>query len=321
VTKKNTTTSNPSDTSANSVIAPNTTLTISIPWETIQPAYNEALKRLAKKVRSSGFRPGKVPPKIALDIIGEEKVKEEALKNILPAAYQAEVEKSGKQPLTQPEFSAKQVELGSDWEIIAEIAERPKISVKGYEKIAKKAKAEAEKAFEESHKAEPKAESDDKTAKKELTAEEKATQAEKEQAHHDDHLLQGILKALITELKPAIPGLLIKSETRAELEQLIRSLDQFGLSFDDYLARRQVTFEQLSNELASQSLSRLQIEFILEAIVEDQKIEAETSELDAYLQRITDEKVREQQRADAQYMAYITNLVLRQKATKYLLGL
>lgn len=303
------------------VIAPNTKLTLTLPWAVIKPAYDQALKKLSKQVRSSGFRPGKVPTHLAADMIGQEKIKEEALRGLLTPAYQSALEKSGKVSLTQPEFSAQKVELGSDWEIIAEIAEKPQVSIKDYQKIAKKAKTAAAEHEPHTHdhehdKAEPK-----KVEAKKLTPEEKAKEEEQAKAKQEDHILQHILQALISELKPAIPELLIKTETRAELEQLVRSLDQFGLKFDDYIARRQITFEQLSNELAMQSLSRLQIEFILEAITQDLKLTAEESDFEEYLNRISDEKARAEQKADPQYMAYLNGLIMRQKATKFLLGL
>jgi len=323
VPKKSTPTTTPVTTPeiSASVIAPNTKLTLVIPWTQIEPAYTQALKKLAKQVRSSGFRPGKVPTHLAVDMIGQVRVKEEALKGLLTPVYQAAIEKSGKIPLTQPEFSAQKVELGADWEIIAEIAEKPVVSIKNYQKIAKDAKSKAEKEPAHAHGTPDEKTTAKKEETKELTTEEKKKQLEQEKAAHEDHLLQHILQALVLELKPAIPELLIKTETRAELEQLVRSLEQFGLKFDDYIARRQITFEQLSNELATQALSRLQIEFILEAITQDLKLVAEESEFEEYLNRISDEKARAQQKADPQYMAYLQGLVLRQKAARALLAL
>jgi len=245
------------------------------------------------------------------------------LKGLLPQAYQDLIKESGKVPLTQPEFQAVKVDLNQDWEIEAQIAEKPDVSIKGYEKIAKKAKAEAEKELKANYQHQDKATDATKTDKvePELSPEEKAKKQEQEKSHHQEHLLQGMFKALILEFKPQIPELLVKLETRGELEQLIKSIEQFGLSFDDYLTRRQLTFEQLSGELATQSLARIQLEFILEAIIEDQKLVASEAEYDEYLNRLTDEKQRQIQRQDQQYMAYITNLIVRKKATQYLLSL
>ena len=143
-----------------------------------------------------------------------------------------------------------------------------------------------------------------------------AVAAEKKDTH-----LRFIFRELITGLKPAIPELLLKEEARLELEKLVRDLSQIKISLDDYLARRQMNFDQLSTELATQVLGQLQLEFILEALGQHLKLKIADADYQEYWKRIEDEKTREAYQKDPQYLAYLTRVISRQKVIDHLLSL
>lgn len=311
-TKSKSTASTP-DSAETSVLAPNTVLTLTVPWSEVEPVYNQVLKTMAKRVKHSGFRPGKVPAHIAADIIGQAAIKEEVLQKVLPAAYQAAITKENKRPLTYPEIKPVKWELNQDWTVEAQIAERPEVSVKGYEKVAKKAKQTMAKEHVHEH-------THGEDGKNPTSAGKEKT-AEQLKAEEEEHTLQHIFRDLVVEYKPRIPELLVKEEARSELEQLVRSLKQLQMDLDGYLQRRQMTFEQLSNELASQALGRLQLEFILQAIIEQNALKAEEADYDEYFNRIKDEKTREQQRNNPEYKNYVGSLIIRRKVAEHLLGL
>ena len=79
---------------SDSIVAPNTTLELNIPWKEASKAYQASLKKLAKTVKSDGFRKGKVPLNIAEKIIGQAKLIEHALDKALPEIYQKAVKKA-----------------------------------------------------------------------------------------------------------------------------------------------------------------------------------------------------------------------------------
>ncbi len=296
---------------ADSMIGPNTIIPLVLPWKTVEPVYQETLKRSAKRVKTAGFRQGKVPSKIAADIIGRDRLIEETLKQVLPPIYQAALKAKNGKPLTQPEFVPTKLEMGSDWEIEAHIAEKPEISIKGYEKLVKKGKTDADKEIKELAKAKV------AVAKKD----EKAKVEDKAEADEKEIRLRHIFRELVSDLKPVLPELLIKEETRAELERLVQSLNQVNLTFDDYLKRRQTSFEHVSAELATQVMTQLQLEFILEKIGEDQKVEATEADFQPFLDRIKDEKTKKEYSQNPEYKKYLTQVVTRQKVIDHLLSL
>jgi len=296
-----------------SFISKSTVLSLSLKWSDIEPVYHQVLSNLAKRVKSAGFRAGKVPPQVAEGIIGEEMVKEETAKKLLPEAYEKLITETKKKPITQPEFQAKKMAKGEDWELEVIIAERPEVNLKDHAKVVKTAKAEAKKLFPDEIKA--------------------FEQAEKEH-HHDgsvphthqapnekEFTLQTIFRALLTTYKPLVPELLLKQETRMELDGMVKSLRQLNMNLDDYVARRGITFEQLSNDVAVQALGRLQLDLLYSALIADQEFVVQETDLDEFVKQIEDEKQRTTRRQDPEYLRYITPMILREKVSEYLQGL
>ncbi len=296
-----------------SVIGPDTIIPLTLAWKTVEPVYQQTLKTMAKKVKSAGFRQGKVPTKLAEEIIGISNIIEETVNKLLPAAYQDILKTHKLEPLTRPEFLPKKLTMGEDWELEVHIAQKPEVTVKGYEKLAKKGKTEGEKEWQ-NHQTEHA--EHQKTQK--LSEAEAATQTESE---HKDMQLRFIFRELVTGLKPIIPELLVKEETRAELEKLVKSLNQLKMTLDDYLTRRQMSFEQLSGEVATQVIGQLQLEFILQALAEDTKFAMVEADFETHLNKIEDEKTRAKYEKDPEYRAYLTRVVAREKVVDHLLSL
>ncbi len=298
---------------AQSFIANNTVLTLTLEWKKIEPVYQQMLQTLARRVKSAGFRAGKVPIQVAEGIIGEEMLKEETAKKMIPDAYEALINENHKKPITQPEFEAKSVVKGEDWVFEVQIAEKPELKIPDYTKLAKKAREEAKKAFVEEEKARAKA------AEKQDPKTENAPQPAK--LSEEDFVLQAIFRTLLTTFKPQVPELLLKQETRYELEEMVRSLKQLNMDLDSYLQRRGMSFDQLSNEVAVQALGRLQLDLLYSAIIEAAGFKVEESDLDEFVKQIQDEKQRAERRQDKDYLNYITPMILRQKVAQHFMSL
>ena len=298
------------------LIAPNTVLTLTIDKETAAEAYKTTLKKNAKDLKTSGFRKGKVPADVAEKMLGEDRIIQDALELCVPDAYRALIEKEKKQPLTYPEFNPISLKKGEDWTIEVHIAEKPVISVKGYKKVTKDALKQAETEL--------------KKQEKDMAAHVK--EAEKKGEKHDhpheitdqqkrEHRLQVIYKALIEHIKPEIPELLVKEETRYDLENVSQRLKQMNIKFEDFLKHRNMTFEQLSTELAAGALGRLQATFIISTLAEEEKITVSQKDVDEVIEKTADKKLQEQQKADPRYQSMLIETLLRQRVAEHLLSL
>ena len=302
------------------LIADNTKLKLILPWKEVEEKYNHILKKSAKKVKAQGFRAGKVPVKIAEEKIGRERLVNEALEQIIPAKYEALIAKEKKAPLTQPEIKPVSMKWGEDWELEIHIAERPKIKVDGYKKAVKAGIKDALKHIKEEEKAKN---TTDKEAKKKntpdkpkapkITPEEKARQ-EKE------HKLSHIFRELVAKIQPQVPELLLKEETKREIQKTEKELQKMGLSLDDYLKRRGQSFEEMSSQIAAQVLGQLQLEFILREIEVQEKVEASDREVKAEIEKIEDKNMRAQIEKNPPYLEYFTKQIVRQKLIDQLLS-
>jgi trigger factor len=296
------------------LIVANTIIKLTVKAKDAQAAYNKALSKLAKKVSVAGFRKGKVPAKVAEETLNPETVIQEALQIVIPELYTKELEKSGLKPLTYPEFNPVSLEKGKDWVVEAYIAQRPTINLKGYEKIAVKAQKDAQKAIAQQIKDAKKHAEECKDDKHKHGATEPTDQERK------DYITQFIYRELVTGLKPEIQELLIKEETKFDLENLSKQLKQYNITFEKFLEQRKMTFEQLSNDLAASALARLQTAFVIDEIAKTAKLTVEKSDIETAFEKVTDEKLKKQQQSDPRYIEMMSQTILRQKVADHLLS-
>lgn len=291
---------------ADEVIAPNTVLELTIPWKTAERAYKQALERAAQNVKAPGFRKGKMPLKMAEERIGRLELVDRALNQVLPAAYERLIKAENKKPLTQPEIKPVKLDWEQDWVLEVQIAEEPTIKLGDYKKSVKAGK----KAHDDHHKADEKAK------------DKKSADAHDHDHHHEeDHLLQHIFKELVTSVKPRIPELLLKEQTRSELQRLVQSLEQMKISVEEYQKRRGMTFEQLTQELATVALGQLQVEYILKAIVEAEKLDATDKEIDAKIEEMVKQGSKKESLEHPSAKHYLKSIVTRDKVMKHLLSI
>lgn len=297
-----------------SLLSANSSITITIKKEIVKKKYNEVLSNLSKKIKLDGFREGTVPAKIAEEHIGQAKVIEYVLEELVPDAYKKTIADSKKAPITRPEFSVTSTEIGKDWILEAHFAELPEVSIKKYETHVKAGAKNAKKALAETKKA-----AEEKTESKDGKEEKKVTPLTPEQ--EKETKLQHIFKEMVTQLKPKVPELLLKHETQHEFENISNQLKQLNMTVEDYLKRRNMTMDQISQELAVSTLSRLQLDLLLGAIAKEEKLQVTDKDKDSYLETIKDEKMREKMKNDTHHMSHLETSLLKQKVVDHLLSL
>jgi len=306
-----------------SLIANNDSLRITIQWSELEKPYRSAIASLAKNVKVEGFRQGKVPLDIVEKQVSLEKIAETVLRDLLPKKYIAALETNKKQPITAPEYHLVSIKKGENWILEAHFCEAPAIDLKSYEKYLAAGKKAADKFIKE-HNDKVKKEATKTDEKKEKRVEDKKNKqtAQNQKLSPDQEkeiYYQHLLRELVVNIRPSIGELLLRRETQAEFEKLKEQLSSYKISVEDYLKQRQLTLEELSNELAGTVLNRLQIDFILAAIAKDRKIKVEDSALKKALGSIEDEKLREQISNHEQYLNSFKAQLLRRQTIESLL--
>ncbi len=305
------------------VIAENQSLEITLSWDKIEPVYHKELQKEAKQLKLKGFRKGKVPTELAEKKVNQEKLMNLVLQELLPEAYQKALKKSQYQPLTRPQFQALSVNKGNDWKIKAIFAEKPEIDLKNYKKVSKKAKEEAEKKIDEQEKEQ--AEQQKKTKSKKDNKDEKKGEGKENQELSDqqkqDIKVQTIFSKLVQELKPEVPEMILRQSTERELQNLKQRMQQLNVSLEDYAQSHNMTMEQLTSQVALSSLNQLQVEFLLGAIAEQEKIEVTDEDVEQRINQVEDEQMKAKMTQDKNYHNYLKSVLLKQKVIQHLLEL
>jgi trigger factor len=104
------------------------------------------------QVKSSGFRKGKAPASLVIQMVGKGKLFDEALEVILPVAYTELVEAKKLNPIGLPAIKLLESAEEKDWKLEVQIAERPELKLGEYKKIISDAKKDLEKDKESKQK-------------------------------------------------------------------------------------------------------------------------------------------------------------------------
>lgn len=98
----------------------------------IAPLYDRTLRRLAQEVKVPGFRKGKVPRPILETRLGKDAVREEVLRDALPALFAEAAGSESLRPLTLPQIQVESFEEGQPLTFTATIEVRPEITLPEY---------------------------------------------------------------------------------------------------------------------------------------------------------------------------------------------
>lgn len=309
------------------MIADNDSVELKFTWKEVNPLYVKELKKLAKNLKIKGFRKGSAPPELAAKEISPEKVIDAVLRQILPEAYEKAVKDGGFTPLTEPEFQAISLNKDNDWVIKASFAQKPEIKLGNWKKIVAEAKKKAQqditdhnKKIEEANAKQSKS-SKAKDTKKAKPADAQApnqAQQPMNEQQQKDAIIQTILGNLAEQIKPAIPSLLIRQNTRRELDNFVKQLEQLNVKVEDFLKARNMTQDQLTMEMFLQSLNKLQVEFIINSIAEEEKIKADDKDVEKRIEEIEDEETKKKVKQDLQYQSYLRAVIAKQKVLDFL---
>src|SRR5437764_14924418 len=108
-------------------------LEVELPPERLDRAVVQAVQRLGRKTRVSGFRPGKAPRLVLERVLGPGAVLEEAVDHLVSDAYRDALVEKQILPLATPEAEVVQAEEGKPLIFKATVAVRPDVRLGDYQ--------------------------------------------------------------------------------------------------------------------------------------------------------------------------------------------
>ena len=107
-------------------------LEVELPPERLAHAVDDAVRRLSRRTKVAGFRPGKAPRFMLERVLGPSAVLDEAVEQLVEDAYREAIIGSTIIPLTSPEVEIVQAEEGKPVIFKATVAVRPEVALGDY---------------------------------------------------------------------------------------------------------------------------------------------------------------------------------------------
>src|SRR5581483_7083279 len=107
-------------------------LLIPISNEEMRDAEDRAFRRLVKKAKLPGFRPGKAPRKIFEQAYGAETIAHEAMEDVVPTVYAKAVREHELEPVDRPRMELLPGDEGTPPKVKAVVDVRPAIELHEY---------------------------------------------------------------------------------------------------------------------------------------------------------------------------------------------
>jgi trigger factor len=104
-------------------------LTIEVPPEQVDKAYERALNRLAQRVRIGGFRPGKAPRPLVEARIGPAAIREEVVETLVPGLVSQALRDNQIDAIDRPRVEVQELERGRPGRFTARVSVMPEVTL------------------------------------------------------------------------------------------------------------------------------------------------------------------------------------------------
>jgi len=270
-------------------------LTITLPWSAVKKIYDEVFEELLAQIEIEGFRKGKAPRELVEKQVDKNKVYSEVINRIVPESYRKALEEHNLHPVISPQIKITQAEEEKDWQLIVSSAEKPEIKLGDYQKEIGEINAK-NKIW---------------TPDKGLDQTKDAGSETKDKKEEESKKISQIIEKLLAVSQVDLPAIITDSETNRLLTALLEDVRSAGLTYDQYLQSSGQTAESVKEKYRLQAENTLKLEFILEAVANDLKVEVDPQDIKAIIDKETDaekKKALEQQ-------SYILASILRRDKT------
>ena len=274
-------------------------ISISIPWKDIQIEYTKAFAVIQKDTSIEGFRKGKAPKEVAEKHIKREDVYNNLLQTYVPSIYSEIVKKENLKPIISPKLDLKSAAENKDWDLVIHVAQVPTVTLGKYKEAVKAAKKEVAKAGIWVPGKDT-----------EVTQEDKDKQKQAE--------FQASLAATLTAAKVEVSDLIVEDELNGRLARIVDDVQKIGLTMEKYLESKKMTKEDFNNQIREEITETYKMEFVLQKIADEEKIQVEKEELEKMLAAVTKPKEKEAAMKNTYYYA---PLLRKQKTLDYLSSL
>lgn len=244
-------------------------LKITVSKDEVASVKELVVSEMVKQAELPGFRKGSAPRDRVEPTLNQKEVYDEVVRQVIPRSYVESLKKHALKPILNPQIELTKVKNGEDWEFTATSSEVPEVVLGDYRLEVKKV-----------------------LAADSLWVPGKGDPNKKE-APDKDKQLNKVIDHLLTVISIDPADILIEEEVNHALSRLVDQTQSLGITVEQYLASSGKTAESLKSEYRDSSRKNLQLEFLLNAIARDLKIEITEKEIDDVVAAAGDEGGRQ----------------------------
>lgn len=225
----------------------------------------KALEEIAKETEIAGFRKGLAPKEMVKNKVGAQKILDRAAAIAIEDSLPKAVEENKLEPLGYPQVSILKLASGNSLEYKAVMAVYPEIKLPDYRQIVEGLEFNTPEVTEEDI---------------------KQLQMEKDREAREQWR-RDLLNDLAQKAEFEVPEILVAGETRKAMDDFKqRVLRVIGMDFATYLKKIGKSEEQVEDDIAKDSESRIKNFLILQEIAKLEKIVVGEEEIAAAMAKI-----------------------------------
>jgi len=269
-------------------------LVVTVAYESVEKAKEEAFADIVKDLTVEGFRKGKVPKNIAKNHVKDETVLQKAVQTLLSKIYEEIIKKENIKPIISPKIEFIDSKDKKDWKIKITVCEKPKVDLGNYKEEIKKIKSNLH--------------------KEKIWTPGKAEE-KKDENEQKSHMINHVLETVLKTAKIEIPDVLIDDEVEKRLSRLLDDIEKIGLTVEKYLKSKNTTIETIKDSYRREIEDTYKLEFILSEIADKESIRVDKADLDKLFINIKDE---DEKRKAEQNSYYYASIIRKQKTIDFL---
>ena len=256
--------------------------------DTVSKELNVQYKKYANKYKFPGFRAGHAPRPVIDNAVGKETVYLDATEEVLNDAYHVLIEQESLRPVGEPNFEGKEnemlVEDKKPFKFEFELEVSPVVELESYEPVEAylpptEATAEDIESQINLYKGYAGVEEGEDLTE-EIIKEKMGFESEEKLREAIKGLVENEKKGALPRLKEDVVSLKLRERVEVDptdemvdyinnvlLNEMFRNLQQYGLTFDQYLASRKMTSDEFYDDVQKQAIDEAKTRMALDAWV------------------------------------------------------
>src|SRR3989344_1473386 len=247
-----------------------------VPFEVLAPYREGALAHIAQHLQMPGFRPGHIPPEVALKKAGELAVLEEQAELFIKDFYPVLIKTHTVEAVGRPDIRVTKLAAGNPVGLVVRATVYPEVTLpKGWKGLHEKVALEPSMPASDEEVAQTLENLRQSRKKDDAVPELNDEFAKSVGAFETLEALKEQIELLLEQSMLAVPRLFVESELEKIMSQMREDVKRFGMELEEYFKKTNKTEEGARQEFRDPAMKRAKLHLVLKKIATEEKLDAE----------------------------------------------